>query len=248
MKDTFKIDEFITRFGAIPEFVTADIVGFYAEFEPLITKQAVSKRIEKLVKTGVLKKTGRGTYTLGTQSDYSPVPDRLLVKLNKKLRTKYSQVQFCLWNTKQLNEFMLHQPGRFYALVETEPDMVEYVFNYLSGFNKNVFDSADTKTIEKYAAGLFNCIIIKPLVTEAPIKEINKIRTAELEKILVDIFCDTELYVAQQGYEMLTIYQTAFEKYTLSLSKLLRYAARRGKRNQLTEFLEEIEITKKIDL
>jgi len=82
-----------------------------------------------------------------------------------------------------------------------------------------------------------NPIIIKTLITEAPTQNIDGINTSSLEEILVDVFCDKIIFSAFQGNEMRTIYREAFLKYSINRSKLLRYADRRGKKEQLKKYI-----------
>jgi hypothetical protein len=58
--------------------------------------------------------------------------------------------------------------------------------------------------------------------------------------MLVDIFCDSITFSAQQGSEMRTIFETAFTKYTVNQSKILRYANRRRKKENFIEFINTI--------
>jgi hypothetical protein len=82
--------------------------------------------------------------------------------------------------------------------------------------------------------------IVKSLVSEAPIQQVNGIPTVTIEKLLVDIFCDPVIFDAQQGSEMNQIFHEAFEKYTISESKMLRYASRRRRKEDLDNYLDEI--------
>jgi hypothetical protein len=95
--------------------------------------------------------------------------------------------------------------------------------------------------IDKYASLNFNSIIVKDLITKAPVQTIDKIPTAPLEKILVDIFSDKDLFITFQGSELDMIFQTAFEKYTINKSKLFRYAKRRGK-DEIFDYLHYLNI------
>ena len=159
------------------------------------------------------------------------------------IKKQFPFIEFCLWSTKWLNEFMLHQPVRFYTIVEVEKEVMEAVFYSLSEDNKNVFLDPSEEIVTKYVGNAKGPIIITGLTTEAPIQNIEKVHTPKLEKILVDIFCDPILFAAQQGAEMRNIYRTAFEKYTINQAKMLRYATRRNKREEIEKFI--INILKK---
>ena len=83
-------------------------------------------------------------------------------------------------------------------------------------------------------------MIIKSLVSEAPIQNVKGINTAPLEKMLVDVFCDDVLFSAQQGGEMRTLFREALNKYSVNENRMLRYADRRRKKESLTKYLNSI--------
>ena len=58
--------------------------------------------------------------------------------------------------------------------------------------------------------------------------------------MLVDVFCDSLIFDAQQGSEMEMIFKESFEKYTLNENKMLRYADRRRKKKELNKYLNKI--------
>ena len=83
-------------------------------------------------------------------------------------------------------------------------------------------------------------LIVKSLVTEAPIQKIEGINTTTLEKMLVDVFCDDVILSAQQGSEMRTIFQEAMNKYTVNENRMIRYADRRRKKVTFMNYLRSI--------
>src|SRR5690606_41089547 len=93
------------------------------------------------------------------------------------------------------------------------------VFYILREIKKSVFIEPTSDILEKYIVNEKETFIIKPLISEAPIQNINGVETLTIEKMLVDIFCDDVIFVAQQGVEMRTIFKNAFEKYTINQSK-----------------------------
>ena len=58
--------------------------------------------------------------------------------------------------------------------------------------------------------------------------------------MLVDIFCNDVFFAAQQGSEMNNIFKEAFEKYTLSENKMIRYADRRRKKTAFLKYLNNV--------
>jgi hypothetical protein len=135
---------------------------------------------------------------------------------------------------------MQHQPNIFFLLVETDKEITNSAFYFLREIKKSVFIEPSNDIFEKYIVNEKEAIIIKPLISEAPTQNINEVETATIEKMLVDIFCDDVIFYAQQGAEKRTIFKEAFTKYTINQSKMLRYADRRRKKEELNQFIQTI--------
>jgi hypothetical protein len=61
-----------------------------------------------------------------------------------------------------------------------------------------------------------------------------------LEKILVDAAGDKEMAFAQ-GSELYTIYENVFSSHTVNKARMLRYASRRNRKEQILKILKSIE-------
>lgn len=238
--DKLNIDTLKRHFKDKLVFETKDIMVFYKLIEKDVKPTTINWRIYTLVQTGVLQRTGRGKFTLGEAKNYIPEISSKMKSLYAKIKKEFPYINLCIWHTATLNEFMLHQPNTFYYLVEAEKEVVNSVFYFLRESEKLVFINPTKDIIEKYIPQEKEVIIIKSLVSEAPLKNIKGINTASLEKLLVDIFCDEGLFLAQQGAEMRTIFSEAFSKYTVNQSKMLRYASRRRKKEHFSQFVASI--------
>jgi hypothetical protein len=193
-----------------------------------------------LVQNGILERLGRGKFRLGKSRKYIPEISSVTKAIFKKLKAKFPYANFCVWNTSILNEFMQHQPNRYFLLVETDKEITHSVFYFLREMRKSVFLEPTNDIFDKYIVTKKDAIIIKPLISEAPTQNLNEVETATIEKILVDIFCDSGFFSTQQGAEKRTIFKEAFTKYTINQSKMLRYANRRQKKEELEQFAKTI--------
>lgn len=137
---------------------------------------------------------------------------------------------------------MQHQSGSFQIIVEVEKEVTQSVFYFLKELNYPVFIEPTEEILEKYLPTDKEAIIIKPLVSESPLQELGNVKTVTIEKLLVDIFSDTVIFTAQQGAELRTIFNTAFEKYTVNQSKMLRYASRRRKKEAFAKQVNQFQI------
>lgn len=160
--------------------------------------------------------------------------------IHNKIQADFPFIEFCVWNSISLDEFTLHHSSKHFTLIEVEKDSAESVYFSLKEQNHKVFFNPDSKMLDQYVFELTNPFIVKHLVSEAPVQKVKKYNTVTLEKILVDLYCDETLFVFYQGKEKQTIFKNAFEKYTLNNNKLLRYAARRGKKEEIGKYLNQI--------
>lgn len=185
---------------------------------------------------GVLTRIGRGKFTVGSGKIFIPELTSKLKTIHSKLKMEFPFLEICLWNTSVFNELMIHQPGRFYILVEVEKDAAQAVFFSLKEAKYSVFIEPTKDLIDKYIPDEKETLIVKPLVTEAPLQKNDGIKIVTLEKMLVDIFCDDVIFSAQQGSEMRTIFMEAISKYAVNENRMLRYANRRGKKESFNKY------------
>lgn len=221
-------------------FDNKDLFIFYQNQEPEVTSTTVNWRIHNLIQHGVISRIGKGKFQLGKKKEYVPELSSKLIKGYKVLKKQYPFLSVCVWNSSLLNEFMLHQPYKFYFLAEVEKDALESVFYFLKDQKYTAFLEPTEEILSRYADDDKDIWIVKSLVSEAPTQQVNHVETTSIEKILVDIFCDDKIFTAQQGAEMRTIFREAKVKYTINESKMLRYADRRRKKKELTEYLKTI--------
>lgn len=190
----------------------------------------------------MLERIGRGVFVLGELNHYKPDIPPYPKRLYKKLSQEFPYVKTVVWNTVILNEFMIHQPARYFTLVEVEKEVTQSVFYYLRDLKHEAYLEPDKEILEKYVSDNKETAIIKSLVTEAPLQKVDEILTVTLEKILVDLISDTITFSAFQGSERKTIFKEAFQKYTVNQDKMLRYARRRGKKEELIKYLNRLQL------
>lgn len=83
-----------------------------------------------------------------------------------------------------------------------------------------------------------NGIIIKPLISGSPLTQEEGVPTPTLEKILVDTLCDDDFSYLRGG-EWQYMLDNAFRAFAVNTSRLLRYASRRGKKQEISDAIEK---------
>lgn len=212
---------------------------FYKNSEPEIKETTVNWRIYELVRLGVLKRISRGHFQIGQMKIFTPEPSKQLVKLYRTISAQFPYVQLCIWETGWLNDLTQHLSNKSLTILETEKDACETVFHKLQDSNKAVFLEPSAEIMERYVSVENSPIIIKSMVSEAPLQKVNGVNVPMLEKILVDLVCDTDILFAYQGRELQHIWENSFSQYTIQQDKLLRYASRRKKKNDIIEYIHK---------
>ena len=113
------------------------------------------------------------------------------------------------------------------------------VFSFLQETKNNVFLNPNRYEVETYLLTGRNNIIVKNLLAESPIQLKDKIYVPKIEKIMVDLFTDKDLFVMYQGKELANIFEAFFESYSINQSTLNRYATKRKVKERLMNFLIE---------
>ncbi|MBP1677216.1 MAG: hypothetical protein H6Q20_1775 [Bacteroidetes bacterium] len=230
------IQELQTEFGDKEYFQVEDIFTFYQSFEPTIAKSTINWRIYTLVKTDVIKRIGRGKYNFENGKAFTPQITPKALKINSFMKTNFPYLKYIIWHISEINPVSQHLINKDTYYVEVERDAINAVFEQLREKFKYVLRG---RTNEDVYFGE-SVIIVRSLVTGSPTQSINKFPTTTIEKLLVDLFADKE-FEFLHGYELTHIFNNAFSKYTINIDKLLRYASRKAKREQISEFIKTIK-------
>lgn len=230
--DRFLKEKIISYLEVQSTVSKAKLVDCITSDFPELKESTINVYLSRLKKEGIIKNPSRGIYALKGKKTYHPTIDSKLKRLYNKIKKEYPFVEFCIWDTKWLNEFMRHQPFKFYTVLEFDKDVTESVFYSLKEQGKQVFIEPDAETFDLYVNNSEDVIILKDLISEAPLSDIENIVVPTLEKLLVDMTIDTKVYAAQQG-EINSIYLNVFEKYEVNKNKMKRYAYRRNRENEV---------------
>ncbi len=200
------------------------------------TEAGIRQRISRLKKEGTIISVRKGVYALSNRPVYIYPADKFITRLSHLFSTQYSGINYCIWSSAWLYDFTIHQPVQFFYLFETEPDMVEISFNLLKDKGYKAFLNPDEQTMQLYVMGVKDPIVVRSLISRAPLIKNKAIKLPSLEKMLVDAYIDKKLFYFIQGKEIENIYKFSFSLYSINLSRLINYAGRRGIGNEITDF------------
>ncbi len=190
----------------------------------------------ELANRNILERIGKGKFRIGSGNTFVPELTTKHFKVSAAIKSKFPFTQYCIWDSSFLKEFSQHIFKSNFMLVDVERDSEESVYQLLREQFKEVFLMPGKEILGDFFSDLKRPIIVRTLVSEAPYKIFRNIPVASLEKIIVDIFSDEE-FVYLQSNELALVIKAAFERYTISESKLVRYADRKRKKKMLLDFL-----------
>ncbi len=200
--------------------------------------------LNKLIKSKIIQRKGYGKYTLWERENrYIPHLDDFEKEIYQLVKKEKPLLETCVWRDSIINEFTLHQPGIFFIFVEVERMGLDAVFDLLRDNYPKVYKQPSAEVFDNYVTYQNNAIIVIPLISEAPLTQVDDVPTISLEKLLVDLVRETKLHEAVQGAELTYVFREAINKYTINKTKLLRYARRRGVKNLVQERIVEATTT-----
>ena len=196
--------------------------------------------LKRLVEQGKMVKAGYGLYSLPEKERqsfiYKPSEEELAIA--EQIKKKFPFASFCVWKPSVLVPYMRHIPALGMMFVDVERVAMESVFNFLQGNTPSIsiLLNPTAQECERYIT-TEKLLIVRALVNESPITTVNGIPVPTLEKILVDASGDKEMNFAQ-GSELYTIFENAFSMHTVNRSRLLRYAARRNRKDKILKIIK----------
>ena len=231
-------------------FRKSDLRNFYRNQYKELEEKKFRRILYSLEKNKIIIAVDSGIYVLSNKESlqsrkkFIPSFSPEIRSISDSIQTAFPYTKNLIWETRILYDFMLHQPGQNLTVLETEKETVESVFNFLENqFVGKVFLDPSQEIVEKYVFRIAESIIVSPMISRSPHQKVNGIPCPKLEKILVDVFVDKELFFIFQGQELVNIYKTAFRNYQISEKTLFSYAERRKVHQKIRVF-----ITQKTDI
>lgn len=234
---------FVHHKGAIK---LEELRAYFRTINPDIANSTINWRTYELVKSSILKRTGRGLFEIGEEISFVPQGSKQVNKISSYIKELFPLAAYCVWDSAILNEFAQHLSGYPFLLIDVEREVAESVYFRLKEKFKPVFFRLNNKLRNDLLTDFEYPLLVRYLTSESPLNYIKDLPIISIEKLLVDVFCDAEFNYLE-GSELRAIYNNAFYKYTINKNKLFRYAARKGKKEEISKFIETIKANTIID-
>ncbi|RLL91422.1 hypothetical protein BG32_04960 [Mesotoga sp. HF07.pep.5.2.highcov] len=200
---------------------------------------SVSGTAQSLEKMGMISRVAKGIFSTEVKPTYLPSISAELKDLWISLAEEFPYLGLCMTDTYWINSFISQQAAGRRFVIETEKGAEESVFDFLSVGYDSVLLKPSERDMRLYGSGLPELLIVKNLVTQSPITSVDDVPISSLEKILVDVFCDEQVYDYIQGDMTVELFEEAFERFAIDQSVLRRYASRRGRWRRIREFVTD---------
>ena len=202
-------------------------------------KTKIRKRLSVLASSGKLVRKGSGTYALSDKPIFRPNVSNGVKDLYESLKSKYPFTKVCVYEGPWISPLLHHMASNQIIYIDVEKDASEFVFDHLKSDGVNAYYKPDEDMVYRYINLDERNVFVKNLVSEAPLQKIDGIPVSTLEKILVDIYCDQD-FSYLQGSEYVRIAENAMTIFNINKTKLLRYAKRRGVKEELEKIYNEL--------
>lgn len=206
---------------------------------PDLSPNTISWRINQLKKDQFIQQVGRGLYSFEFKPEYQP-------EISLKTKRVYNRIKplcqsaLSVWDTQMLDAIIGIRSDKHWMFFATAKEDLESLFDQMLDFSKQVFLQPDKEVINRYMMPLNEAIILTPLISETPLEKSGDYFTPTIEGILVNAWLAFDNYLAPSGYDIKELYQSAFSKYNINQSKLLRFSTRRDKRTEIEKFIKNI--------
>ena len=205
---------------------------------PEKTTHSMDTTLRRMEAMGTLVRTEYGVFKLSGAKPifHSSVSDEMK-SLYDEVKKQYPYTNCCVWQASELGAFMQHVPNLDVLILEVESTATEAVYEdirKLAGGRKVLLNPSE-REYRLYASGE-RSLLVKDLVSESPVQTVDGVTVPQLEKILVDATVAPELEFARGG-EIFTIYENAGEMYRIGRKTILRYATRRGQREEIEKLI-----------
>ena len=239
MDNKFRIADLRNEFKK-KSFTNKELYSFYLKHEPELKETTFRWRVYKLKNENLITNISRGMYRLQDDHYYKEFTlefTNSTKKIYKSIVSQFPYTRVSIWETKWLANLMIHQPSNELIIVEVDKEAMKPVFEFLYENKNNVYVNPSKIEIEKYLLSGKNNIVINNLTKESPIQINGDIMVPRIEKIIVDLFANKNLFFMYQGKELVNIIEEIFKTYNINQSTLNRYATKRRVKNEIVDFI-----------
>ncbi len=181
------------------------------------------------------------TYTIKKPDNtavYQPLYSKKARDLIDSISAKYPTLNFVVFESAQLNEFLNHQIAQNTIYIQVDKELISYIFDeYRAESTGTILYKPTRKDYERYWTK--DCIVFLDLVSQSPLLSGHP-HAIMLEKMLVDIIAEKTIAATFSPSELPFVFENALHSYSVDTHKMNRYAGRRNKTEIINKYLKGI--------
>ncbi len=216
-----------------------ELIALIKWAKPNLSDSSCRWTIDRLIREGKVRRKGYDAYSPvngDAPGEYYPCYSDEARKLMKDLSDRFPDVAFTVFETALLNEFLNHLIARNTIFVQVERGSGIFLFRYLQekGYGNVLYKPSENDLALYWSKG---CVVVTDLVSEAPMGVADP-HAITLEKMLVDIFADKRISSLYGKGKYPDVIEQAQGRYLLDGRRMLRYARRRNRHEEIGAYLE----------
>jgi hypothetical protein len=234
-------DSAISKMTDKTTYCRDDLAHILSSAKPDLSDSAFRWTLYNLLRERKLFRVDYDTYTTVKPKEqplYRPYYSDKAKAVTELLASRFPEMAFVVFESVLLNEFLNHQIAQNTIYVQVERDISSYIFDELrEGYAGNVLYKPGSREFDRYWTR--DCVIVLDLITQAPLAQ-DKPYEITIEKLLVDLVAEKSIAATFSPSEIPSVYEEAMKRYRVDRHKLLRYAGRRGKADEVKGFVGEV--------
>jgi len=238
ISSSFQISRFLSYFRDRQHIFKSDIRLFYEQAEPLLSPTTLNWRIHSLIVAGVLKPVSRGCYQTCELKKFTPRVSRSLSLMANHITGNIPSVSFCLWETAFLLPFMSVQKNM--VIIEAGKNQLPTLKILLTDLNIPFIYKPTKSELHFMKAHIRTPHILLPLISGSNVITSGSIPISSPEKMMVDTLCYPDLFQIQSMKTFETLFRKLSEHHDFDISKMMRYAGRRNKSNEVKALVKTL--------
>ena len=226
----------IANFEKNKTYDEAEVIEIIRSAHPSFSDTAVKWELFELLKEGVITRVGKKRYVAGGRRYCAELSERALA-VDSFLAKRYPEVDYVLWESRQLNEWIHFLLAKNVVFVEAEKSLKDYVFAALLeefGPNHAVLLDPDAVALSRYIDQ--EPIVVRSLFSRSPRSRNGHL--IAIEKLLIDVLTDRLLRGLISPEDRLEASTRMAMDYSLNQTTAIAYAQRRGCEAELRRILE----------
>lgn len=206
--------------------------------KPDLSESAFRWTLYNLQKEQKIYRAGRDSYTTSKPEllpIYQPVYSEEAKAVSQEIAGRYPEIDFVVYESVLLNEFLNHQIAQNTIYIQTEKDISSYIFNLLQEeYAGNVLYKPSKSEFDRYWTR--GCFVVLDLISQSPLSKESP-HEMTVEKLLVDIIAEKSIAATFSPAELLYVFENVRESCRIDRHRLNRYAGRRGKTAQINKLM-----------